>query len=75
MPLLLVKIDPKLYRKYLLVNIGKSVLYVQLKKALYGTLQAGLLFWKKLTKKVKEWGFEINPYDWWCVANNIINNK
>ena len=35
---LLVKIDPKLYQKYLLVKNGKPIMYVQLKKALYGTL-------------------------------------
>jgi hypothetical protein len=51
---LLVKIDPKLYRKYLLIKKGKPVMYVQLKKALYGTLQAGLLFWKDLTKNLKD---------------------
>jgi hypothetical protein len=71
---LLVKIDPKLYQKYLMVKNGKPIVYVQLKKALYGTLQAALLFWKKLTKKLKEWGFTINPYDW-CVANKMINGK
>ena len=32
---LLVKLDPKLYRKYVQVEKGKNVLYVQLKKALY----------------------------------------
>jgi hypothetical protein len=71
---LLVKIDPKLYRKYLLIKKGKPVMYVQLKKALYGTLQAGLLFWKDLTKNLKEWGFEINPYGW-CCANKMIDGK
>jgi hypothetical protein len=58
---LLVKIDPKLYRKHLLIKKGKPIMYVQLKKALYGTLQAGLLFWKDLTKNLKEWDFKINP--------------
>jgi hypothetical protein len=58
---LLVKIDLKLYRKYLLAEKGKSVIYVKLKKALYGTLQNRLLFWKKLSKKLVEWRFEINP--------------
>jgi hypothetical protein len=63
---LLVKIDPKLYRKYLLlVSKGKPVIYVQLKKALYGTQQVALLFWKKLTKKLKEWGFESCHLLWW----------
>jgi hypothetical protein len=53
---------------------GKPVLYVRLLKALYGTLQAALLFWKDLTGNFAEWGFELNPYDW-CVANKMINGK
>ena len=71
---LLVRIDPKLYRKYVQVEKGKQVLYVELRKALYGTLKAALLFWKRLTGKLKEWGFEVNPYDW-CVMNKNINGK
>jgi hypothetical protein len=47
---------------------------VILLKALYGTLQAALLFWENLSKQLQEWGFEINPYDF-CVANKIINGK
>jgi hypothetical protein len=66
--LLVLRLDPKLYRKYVQTERGKTVLYVELKKALYGTLRAAVLFWRKLTKKLKEWGFKINPYDW-CVAN------
>ena len=42
--------------------------------ALYGTLKAALLFWRKLSASLKEYGFVINPYDW-CVANKIINGK
>jgi hypothetical protein len=45
---MLVKLDPKLYRKYVKNENGKSVLYVELLKALYGTLKAALLFWKLL---------------------------
>jgi hypothetical protein len=45
-----------------------------LRKALYGTLRASLLFWKLLTKRLTSWGFEVNPYDW-CVANKVINEK
>jgi hypothetical protein len=37
---LLVRIDPKLYRKHVQIQGGKQVLYVELKKALYGTLKA-----------------------------------
>ena len=34
---LLVRIDPKLYRKHVQVECEKQVLYVELKEALYGT--------------------------------------
>jgi hypothetical protein len=68
------KIDPKLYSKYIEKENGKEVIYVILKKALYGTLQAALLFWQNLSTQLKKWGFEINPYDF-CVANKTINGK
>ena len=68
---LLVRIDPKLNHKHVQMQGGKQVLYVELKKALYGTLKAALLFWKKFTTKLKQWGFEVNPYDW-CVMNKTI---
>ena len=71
---MLVKLDPKLYRKYVRDEKGKPVLYVELLKALYGTLKAALLFWKLLSKKLVQWGFVINPYDW-CVANKMIDGK
>jgi hypothetical protein len=43
-------------------------------KALYGTLKAALLFWKKLKTTLESWGFILNPYDR-CVANktSVIN--
>jgi hypothetical protein len=72
--LLLAKVDPNLYEKYIASKKGKPVLYVELKKALYGTLQAAMLFWKDLTGNLVKWGFEINPYGW-CVANKIIDGK
>jgi hypothetical protein len=69
---MLVRLDPKLYRKYVRDERGKPVLYVELLKALYGTLRAALLFWKLLSSKLVSWGFTINPYDW-CVANKLVN--
>jgi len=33
-----------------------------------------LLFWKKLSQQLQEWGFEVNPHDW-CVVNKTINGK
>jgi hypothetical protein len=40
----------------------EKVLYVELIKALYGTLKAAKLFWLLLSGKLQEWGFEINKY-------------
>jgi hypothetical protein len=71
---LLARLDPKLYSKYLDNRNGKPVLYVELKKALYGTLKAALLFWRRLSNQLAEWGFKVNPYDW-CVANKEINGS
>ena len=72
---LIVKLEPSLYQKHVwYTQKGKPMLYVQLKKALYGTLQAALLFWRLLSDTLQEWGFEINPYDQ-CVANKNIEGK
>ena len=72
---LIIKLDPSMYRKYIWHSQkGKLMLYVQLKKALYGTLQAVLLFWKLLSTTLQEWGFMINKYDQ-CVMNKVIKGK
>jgi len=72
---LVVKLDPKLYRKIIWKNKhDKPMLYVKLKKALYGTLQAALLFWRILLSTLNEWGFKLNEYDQ-CNANKTINGK
>jgi Reverse transcriptase (RNA-dependent DNA polymerase) len=55
-------------------NKRQPILYVHLEKALYGTLQAALLFWEKLSALLVSWGFELNPYDT-CVANKHINGS
>jgi hypothetical protein len=60
---ILVQLQPSNNKKFVLMENEKNVLYVQLNNALYGTLRAALLFWRKLTAKLQEWGFEINPYD------------
>ena len=70
---LLVKVDPKLYRKYVItLRKGILMLYVKLSKALYGMLRSALLFYKKLASELIKMGFEINPYNP-CVANKMIN--
>jgi hypothetical protein len=71
---LLAKLDQKMYSKHTVIEHGKVVLYVVLLKALYGTLRAALLFWRKLSAALVSWGFVINPYDW-CVANKEVNGR
>ena len=72
---LIVKLELSLYRKHIwYTQRGKPMLYVQLKKALYGTLQAALLFCNLLLDTLQEWGFKINPCDQ-CVANKMIQGK
>ena len=49
---LLVKIEPKLYRKLIWIEKGMQVSYVKLKKGtMYGTLRAAQLLWKLLSAK------------------------
>ena len=70
----MLKIDKSKYKKYVVHEYRKPVLYILLTKALYGTIQAAFLFWKNLTGQLEEWGFKTNPYDF-CVANKSINGK
>ena len=71
---MLMEIDHEAYAPYITSESDRPVLYVELKRALYGTLKAARLFWEKLSSKLQEWGFDMNPYDS-CVANKIINDK
>jgi hypothetical protein len=71
---LLAKVDPELYNKFLSKEKGKTVMYVQLQKALYGTLSAAMLFWKDLSGHLRSEGFKPNPYDS-CVMNKMVNGK
>ena len=41
---LLAQIEPQLYRKCIITERGKKVLYVKLRKAFYGTIQATFQF-------------------------------
>ena len=76
----LARINPK-YAKDMVEEKGQKVIYGKANKALYGTLDASLLFWKNLTGTIGEWkfgddndGLILNPYNT-CVANYMINGK
>ena len=71
----LLEIDQDLYASYVTEEKGKKGMYVELLKALYGTLRAAQLFWEKLQAKlVNDWGFTPNRYDS-CIVNKKVNGK
>jgi hypothetical protein len=71
---LLVEILPDTYKKFMISERGKDVIYLILKKALYGCMKLALLFWEHLSGKLIERDYKLNPYDS-CVANKDINGS
>jgi hypothetical protein len=71
---MLILLDEQRYKDFLVLENGEEVIYVQVIKALYGMLQASILFYQKLRTDLEEIGFKINLYDP-CVANRIINGS
>jgi hypothetical protein len=69
---LMVQVDPKLYRKHIVMENGHKILYVKAQKAVYGLLRSSLLFYLKLKGDLERLGFEFNPYDP-CTANKMID--
>jgi hypothetical protein len=72
---ILVKIAPDVYKSYFSrEKKGMNQLLVKCQNALYGTMVAGLLYYRKFVKSLSDIGFIINPYDP-CVANKRIEGK
>ena len=72
---LMERVAPQIYSKYVTVGKnGKKMLYVRLRKAVYGCLKSALLFYKSLAKNLTKLGFKINFYDP-CVANKMVKNR
>ncbi len=70
-----VNIAPHAYGPYVSFNKGgQKVLLVQCLNALYGTMVAALLHYKKFVKSLTKQGFKLNPYDA-CMANKTVNSK
>ena len=59
--ILLTESDPTKWKKHLVKDNGKDVIYVICNKAIYGTMNAALLAYKKLANLFKDWGFVMNP--------------
>ena len=71
---MLLEIDFEKYSPFVYENEKERILYVVLKKALYGMLMASILYYKKFKKDIEGIGYNLNLYDM-CVANKIVNGK
>jgi hypothetical protein len=72
---ILVTIAPYVYGPYVTVGKkGKKHLLVQCLTALYGTMVALLLYYKKFLKSLKSKGFKLNPYDP-CTVNKQVKGE
>jgi hypothetical protein len=71
----LTKVAPKVYGPYVSTDKqGRKQLLVECLNAIYGTMVASLLYYRKFTTSLKKQGYTMNPYDP-CVWNNTINKK
>ena len=71
---LMVMVEPSLHHKYAIYDIkGVPLLYVKIKKSLYGILKRTLMLYTKLRGELESIGFETNLYDP-CFSNNNINS-
>jgi hypothetical protein len=72
---ILVDIAPDVYKAYVTKDKkGVAQLLVQCQNAIYGTMVASLLCYRKFAKSLTSIGFVINPYDL-CVANKMVRGK
>ena len=61
-------------KQYVTLENGKKVLYLRLKKSLYGCMQSAILWYDTFKGCLEDLGFKINKYDP-CVANMMIGGK
>ena len=71
---MIVGLDSDMYRKHLLFENVKKVIYAVVLREIYGMLLAELLFYNKFGGELENIGFELNIYDP-CVANRIKVGK
>jgi hypothetical protein len=71
----LVSIAPDIYGPYVsTTKTRQKMLIVECLNAIYGTMVAALLYYRKFVESLVNHGFKLNPYDG-CVANKIVKGK
>ena len=69
----ILKVNKQRYNKYVSYSgCKKKTIYIKLKKAMYGTIPAPLLWYTLFSRTLLNKGFKLNPYDI-CVANKVVN--
>jgi hypothetical protein len=71
---LLLDLNPSLYGSKIVLENGRKVIYVIVLRAIYGMLEAALLWYKKFKADLEGVGFIFNPYDP-CVANKEVKGS
>ena len=62
------------YNNFISLEKGKRVLYLKLKKALYGCIQSEIMWYDTFKGCLEKMVFKLNKYDP-CVANKVINGE
>ena len=70
----LLQIAPQTYEDFVVLEKGKKTIYVVVLSAIYGMLEASMLFYQKLKSDLEAIGFKFNPYEP-CVCNRIKNGN
>ena len=70
----LVNMHPDTYAEYVVYEKDRKTLYVEILQALYGMLEAALLWYNMFRADLEAEGFEFNPYDP-CIANKQVKGK
>lgn len=72
---ILVSMAPDVYNPCLSTSkTGQKVLIIESLNAVYGTMVAALLYYKKFMKSLWNHSFKLNPYHG-CVANKTVKGK
>ena len=64
----LIELSPADYKDKVVYERGVKVLYLLVEKAIYGMLEASLIWYRTLRKDLEQIGFKFNTYDF-CIAN------
>ena len=68
----LIELSPETYQRFVVEERGKKVLYVEVLRAIYGMLEAAMLWYQEFKRKLEGIGFKFNDYDA-CVANRVVD--